>query len=330
MIGRRDFITLLGATAAWPLAARAQQSATPVIGFLSAASPDEFAHIVRAFHLGLNETGYVEGRNVAIEYRWAENQYDRLPALAAELVHRRVSVIATGSATLAALAAKAATTTIPIVFLTGADPVQLGLVTSLSRPGGNLTGVTTLNTEMALKLLEVLLEMLPKTTIMAVLVNPSNYPAIVETQIREAQAAAHTLGLEMIHVLQASTERDLESAFLTSIQRQAGGLVISPDTFFSGKNVEIAALASRHAVPTISPYREFVAAGGLMSYGGSITGLYRLVGVYTGRILKGEKPADLPVQQVAKVELAINLKAARALGLSVPLTLLGRADEVIE
>jgi putative ABC transport system substrate-binding protein len=331
MIRRRDFITFLGgAAAAWPLSARAQQAAMPGIGFLNATSRDEFAHVVRAFHLGLNETGYMEGRNVAIEYRWAENQYDRLPTLAAELVHRQVSSITAGSAAVATLAAKAATTTIPIVFLTGADPVQLGFVTSLSRPGGNLTGVTTLNTEMAPKLLEVLHELLPKTTIMAVLVNPSNYSAVVETQLREVQAAARIFGLEMIHVLQASTERDLESAFSASVQRRAGGLVISPDTFFSGKSVEIAALASRHAMPTISPYREFVTSGGLVSYGGSITELYRLVGVYAGRILKGEKPADLPVQQVTKVELAINLKVARALGLSVPLTLLGRADEVIE
>jgi putative tryptophan/tyrosine transport system substrate-binding protein len=330
-VKRREFITLLGGTAAtWPLAARAQQSAMPVVGFLNAASPDLFAHVVRAFRLGLSETGYVEGRNVAIEYRWAENQYDRLPALAAELVGRRVSVIATGSATLAAMAAKAATSTIPIVFLTGADPVELGLVASLSRPGGNLTGVTTLNVEMSPKRLEVLHELLPTTTTMAMLVNPINNPAMVETDIRQIQAAAHNLGLPMLHVLQASSERDLDSAFATLIEQRAGGLVISADTFFSGKGEELAALTSRHAVPTISPYREFVTAGGLMSYGGSVTELYRLVGVYTGRILKGEKPAGLPVQQVTKVDLVINLNTARALGLTVPLPLLGRADEVIE
>jgi putative ABC transport system substrate-binding protein len=330
-IGRRELIILLGGAAAtWPLAARAQQPGIPVIGFLNAASPDLFAHIVHAFRLGLNEMGYVEGRNVAIEYRWAENQYDRLPALAAELVHRRVSVITTGSATLAALAAKAATTTIPIVFLTGADPVKLGFVTSLNRPGGNLTGVTTLNTEITPKRLEVLRELLPTTTIMAVLVNPTNNPATVETELRQAQEAADTLGVQVIHVLQASTERDLDNAFSTLIQRRAGGLVITPDTFFSGKSVELAALTSRHAVPTISPYRDFVTAGGLMSYGGSITELYRLVGVYTGRILKGEQPADLPVQQVTKVDFVINLKTAKALGLAVPPTLLARADEVIE
>jgi putative ABC transport system substrate-binding protein len=328
---RREFITLLGsAAAAWPLAALAQQPAMPVVGFLNAASPDLFAHVVRAFHLGLSEAGYVEGRNVAIEYRWAENQYDRLPELAAELVRRRVSVITTGSSTLAALAAKAATTTLPIVFLMGSDPVQFGLVASLNRPGGNLTGITTLNLEMTPKRLQVLRELLPTTTIMAVLVNPTNAPATVETEVRQVQAAAHTLGLQMVHVLQASTERDLDSAFSTLIQRRAGGLVISADTFFSGKSVELAALASRHAVPTISPYRDFVTAGGLMSYGGSVTELYRLAGVYTGRILKGEQPADLPVQQVTKVQLAINLKTAKALGLTVPTSLIGRADEIIE
>jgi putative ABC transport system substrate-binding protein len=328
---RREFITLLGsAAAAWPLAALAQQPAMPVVGFLNAASPDLFAHVVRAFHLGLSETGYVEGRNVAIEYRWAENQYDRLPELAAELVRRRVSVITTGSSTLAALAAKAATTTLPIVFLMGSDPVQFGLVASLNRPGGNLTGITTLNLEMTPKRLQVLRELLPTTTIMALLVNPTNAPATVETEVRQVQAAAHTLGLQMVHVLQASTERDLDSAFSTLIQRRAGGLVISADTFFSGKSVELAALASRHAVPTISPYRDFVTAGGLMSYGGSVTELYRLAGVYTGRILKGEQPADLPVQQVTKVQLAINLKTAKALGLTVPTSLIGLADEIIE
>jgi putative tryptophan/tyrosine transport system substrate-binding protein len=328
---RRDFITLIGSTAATlPLVARAQQAAMPVVGFLNAASRDASAHVVGAFRLGLNETGYVEDRNVAVEYRWAEDHYDRLPALAAELVDRRVSVIATGRNTLAALAAKAATTTIPIVFLIGGDPVKAGLVTSLNRPGGNFTGVTTLNVEITPKRLEVLRELLPTTSIMAVLINPLNNPGIVEAERRQAQEAANTLGLQMIHVLQASTERDLDDAFSTLIQRRAGGLVITADTLFSSKSVELAALAFRHAVPTISPYREFVAAGGLMSYGGSVTELYRLIGVYTGRILKGEQPANLPVQQLTKVELAINLKTAKAFGLTVPNSLIGRADEIIE
>ena len=328
---RREFITVLcGAAAAWPLAAAAQQSAVPVVGFLNAASPDLFAHVVSAFHLGLKETGYVEGRNVAVEYRWAENQYDRLPALADDLVRRRVNVIATGSATLAVLAAKAATTTIPIVFLTGADAVKEGFVAGLNRPGGNLTGVTTLNVEITRKRFEVLHDLLPTTTIMAVLVNPINYQAVVESQLKEAQAAADILGLKTIHILQASTEQDLDSAFSTLVQRRVGALVISADTFFSGKSVEFAALASLHVMPTISPYREFALAGGLMSYGASVTELYRMVGDYTGRILNGDKPANLPVQQPTKFELVINLKAAKALGLTVPPTLLARADEVIE
>ena len=327
---RREFIKFLGGAVAWPLTARAQQPTLPAVGFLNAASPGQFAHVARAFRLGLNETGYVEDRTVAIEYRWADGQYDRLPALAADLVSRRVNVIATGSNIIAAIAAKAATTTIPIVFLTGGDPVKDGLVASLNRPGANLTGVTTLNVEIGPKRFEVLRELLPTATIMAVLINPNNHPAVVETQIRQAQALTHTLGLQMIHVLQATTERDLDSAFSTAIQRGASGLVINPDTFFSGQSAQLAALALRHAVPTISPYREFVTAGGLMSYGGSLIDQYRLVGVYVGRILKGEKPVDLPVQQVTKVELIINLKTAKGLGLSVAPSLLARADEVIE
>jgi putative tryptophan/tyrosine transport system substrate-binding protein len=328
---RRDFIKVVaGSAAAWALAARAQQPTLPVVGFLNAASPDHFAHVARAFRLGLNETGYVEDRTVAIEYRWADGEYDRLPVLAADLVSRRVNVIATGSNRIAALAAKAATPTIPIVFLTGGDPVKDGLVASLSRPGANLTGVTTLNVEIGPKRFEVLRELMPAATTMAVLINPNNHPALVETQIRQAQQSAYALGLQMIHVIQARTERDLDSAFSTVIQREAGGLVIAPDTLFSGQSEQLAALALRHAVPTISPYREFVTAGGLMSYGGSLIDQYRLVGAYVGRILKGEKPDDLPVQQVSKVELIINLKTAKTLGLSVPPSLLGRADEVIE
>ena len=330
---RRKFITLIGGAAvAWPINGRAQQPAMPVIGFLSSySSSDAFAqHFLAAFHQGLKQAGYVEGQNVTIEYRWAGNEYERLTALAVELVRRRVNVIATGSSSLGVLAAKTATTTIPIVFLMGGDPVRLGLVASLNRPGGNLTGITTLNTEITSKRVEVLRELVPTTTSMAVLVNPTNNPVNVEVELRQAQAAANALGLQTIHILQASTGPDLDGIFSTLIQQRVGGLVITADTLFSGKSAELAALTSRHAMPTISPYREFVTAGGLMSYGGNVTELYRLVGLYTGRVLKGEKPADLPVQQVTKLELVINLKTAKALGLQVPPSLLARADEVIE
>jgi len=331
---RREFITLLGGAAvtAWPIAGRAQQPAMPVIGFLNTySSSDAFAqHFLAAFHQGLKQAGYVEGQNVTVEYRWAGNEYERLRALAVELVRRRVNVIATGSSSVGVLAAKTATTTIPIVFLMGGDPVRLGLVASLNRSDGNLTGVTTLNTELTPKRVEVLRELVPTTTIMAVLVNPTNNSVNVEVELRQAQAAANTLGLQTIHILQASTEPELDDIFSTLIQQRVGGLVITADTLFSGKSAELAALASRHAMPTISPYREFVTAGGLMSYGGSVTELYRLVGIYTGRVLNGEKPADLPVQQVTKVELVINLRTAKALGLEVPSSLLARADEVIE
>jgi putative tryptophan/tyrosine transport system substrate-binding protein len=265
-VRRRDFIAGLGGAAAWPSAARAQQP-LPLVGFLNAASLDLFAHVVSAFGLGLKQTGYEEQRNVTIEYRWADSRYDRLPGLAADLVDRRVSVIATGSNVNAALAAKAATTTIPIVFLTGADPVKEGLVASLNRPGGNLTGITTLNVEITPKRVEVLREVLPHTTAIAVLFNPVNSPAVMEPDLRQAEAAAHSLGVRTVHVLQASTGRELDSAFTKLADLRAGGLVINADTFFSGKSAELAALALRHAVPTISPYREFVRAGGLMSYG---------------------------------------------------------------
>jgi putative ABC transport system substrate-binding protein len=329
---RRDFIKVVaGSVAAWALAARAQQPTLPTVGFLNAASPAQFAHVMRAFRLGLNETGYVEDRTVTIEYRWADGQYDRLPALAADLVGRQVNVIATGSNIIAALAAKAATATIPIVFLTGGDPVRDGLVTSLNRPGGNLTGVTTLNVEIGPKRFEVLRELRPTMSSMALLINPNNHPAILENYIRQAQELAHPLGLQMIHVIEARTERDLDSAFSTAVERGAGGLVITPDALFSSHGAQLAKLELRHKLPTISPYREFVtAAGGLMSYGGSIVDQYRQVGVYVGRILKGEKPADLPVQQATKVELIINLRAARALGITVPQSVQSRADEVIE
>jgi putative ABC transport system substrate-binding protein len=324
---RREFIALVGAAAAaWPLAARAEPQAMPVIGFLNGASPDRYAPMVAAFRQGLKETGYVEGQNLAIEYHWAEGQYDRVPSMAAELVRREVAVIVANSP--GNLAVKAATKTIPIVFTIGGDPVQIGLVASLSRPGGNVTGVTTLSTELVPKRLELLHELIPTASGMALLVNPAN-PTLAETESREALSAAHTLGLEL-HVLNASTERDLDVAFAKLIQLRAGGLVITGDTFFNGWSKQLAALTLRHAVPTIFQYREFAAAGGLMSYGGSITDMYRQAGVYTGRILKGDKPADLPVQQSTKVELFINLKTAKALGITFPLSLLGRTDEVIE
>jgi putative tryptophan/tyrosine transport system substrate-binding protein len=321
---RRDFITLLGgAAAAWPVTARAQGPAIPVIGFLNGGSPNSFAHLVRAFHRGLAAMGYVEGQNVAIEYRWADGQYDRLAALAGDLVHREVSVIAATS-TPANVIAKAATSTIPIVFTTSSDPVQLGLVAS---PGGNVTGVTQLNVEVAPKRLELAHELLPTATLVALLVNPNNPSA--ETVTRNSQAAALTLGLQ-VHVLRASTESEIDDAFTASVQRRASVLVIATDAFFNSRSERLAALMIRHSMPAIYQYEAFTAAGGLMSYGGSIIDSYHLAGGYSGRILKGEKPADLPVQQSTKVELIINLKAAKALGLTIPLSLLGRADEVIE
>jgi putative ABC transport system substrate-binding protein len=326
---RREFITLLvGAAAAWPLAARAQQPAIPVIGLLASESPDPTADRVRAFRQGLGETGYVEGRNVAIEYRWAEGHNDRLLPLAADLVRRQVSVIAAPGSTPGALAAKAATTTIPIVFVTGADPIAAGFVQSLSRPGGNATGVTTLNVEVGPKRLQLLHELVPAASTMALLVNPTN-PTLADALVRDAQAAARPLGLKL-HVLHARTEPDFDKVLASLAELRAGGLVIGADTYFNSRIEQLAALTVRHAVPAIYQLRAFAAAGGLMSYGGSITDAYRLAGIYTGRILKGEKPADLPVQQATKVELFINLKTANMLGLTVPTPLLGRADEVIE
>jgi putative tryptophan/tyrosine transport system substrate-binding protein len=294
--------------------------------FLNAASPQSYARPLSAFLKGLSETGYVDGQNVAIEYRWAEGRNDRLPAMAADLVHKQVAVIAATS-TPAALAAKAATTTIPIVFETGGDPIKLGLVASLNRPGGNVTGVTQTNIEVTPKRLELLHELVPTASVMAVLVSLTDPNA--ETQLRELHAAARALGLQL-QVLTASTERDFDAVFAKLIQLRAGGLLIVPSAVFTSRTEQLGALTVRHAVPAVYQWREFAVAGGLLSYGSNITDAYRLAGNYTGRILKGDKPADLPVQEPTKVELYINLKTAKALGINVPNTLIGRADEVIE
>jgi putative ABC transport system substrate-binding protein len=325
---RREFISLIGSVAVtWPLAARAQQSAMPRIGFLSSASPDLYAIRLRAFRQGLKEAGYIEGQNVEVEYRWAEGENDRLPAMAADLVRRQVNVIA-ASGTPSSVAAKAATSTTPIVFETATDPVKIGLVASLSRPGGNLTGVTNLNVEVVPKRLELLRELLPKATVIAVLINPSG-PSLAEAFLHDLRPAARTLGMQL-HILRASNDRDFDTAFATLIQLRADALVIGPDVLFLTRSEQLAALSLRHAVPTIANNRPFAAAGGLMTYGANQTDNYRLVGIYTGKILKGEKPADLPVMQSTKVELIINLKTAKALGLTVPQSVQNRADEVIE
>ena len=324
---RRGLLTLLGGGAAWPLAAHAQQAAMPGIGFLHSQSPDTNADRLRGFHRGLKDSGYVEGENVTILYRWAENQIDRLPALAADLVRRQVAVIATTGATAAASAAKAATTTIPIVSLTGADPVADGLVASLARPGGNLTGINLLTIELMAKRLELLRELVPAATRVAVLVNPTG-PA-PEAMLRDVEAAARAIRLQ-VQVLNAGTSREINAAFATFVRERPDALFVGPDPFFVSRRVQLVHLASRHAVPAAYTQRDYVEAGGLMSYGSNLTDAFRQVGVYIGRILKGTKPADLPVVQSTKLELVINHQTARILGLSVPPTLLAIADEVIE
>jgi putative tryptophan/tyrosine transport system substrate-binding protein len=323
---RREFVTLLcGVAVAWPLAARAQQSAVPVVGFLNSRASGENNGILVAFRRGLKEAGYVEGQNVTVEYRWADNQYDRLPALAADLVGRQVAVIVSNGPPIRA--AKAATSTIPIVFAVGFDPLTFGLVTSLSRPGGNLTGVSILDVEIGPKRLELLHELIPAATVMALLVNPASPAA--EVIVRDVQAAARALGLQL-HVLHAATDRDFDTVFATVAQLRADALIIGADPFFTSRSQQLGELTVAHRVPAIYEFRDFAAAGGLLSYGTSLTDAFRQVGVYTGRILKGEKPSDLPVQQATKVELILNLKTAKAFGITVPMSLLGRADEVIE
>jgi putative tryptophan/tyrosine transport system substrate-binding protein len=325
---RREFITLLGGAAAWPLAARAQQPAMPVIGILAVAAPEANAVRLRAFREGLRTAGYVEGQSVKIEYRWAEAHTGRLPELAAGLVRDGVTVLVAAGGIASAVAAKAATREIPIVFGTGADPVEVGLVASLNRPGGNVTGVTSLNQEVAPKRLELMHELLPSVNSMALLVNPA-VPANAEPVSRSSQAAAQALGLKL-HIVHASNDRDFDAVFERLIQLRVGALVIGPDNFFTSHSGELAKLTVRHEMPAIYEFREFTAAGGLISYGSSETEYYRLVGTYAGRVLRGDKPADLPVQQSTKVELIINLKTAKALGITVPLPLSGRADELIE
>jgi ABC-type uncharacterized transport system substrate-binding protein len=325
---RREFITLLGgAAAAWPLAARAQQ-AMPVIGFLSPTSPDGYAARLRGFRQGLKDTGYVEGENVAIEYRWAEGQFDRLPALAAELARRQVAVIALAAGAAAPFAAKAATATIPVVFAVAEDPVRLGLVASLARPGGNLTGINFFNAELTAKRLEILRELMPGATRVAVLVNPAEV-ATTESIVRDAEAAARGMGLQ-IQVLNASTSREINAAFATFVRERPDAIFVSGDGFFNSRRVQLVHLASYHRLPATYGGRDFPDIGGLMSYGSYIADAFRQVGVYTGRILKGAKPADLPVVQSTKFELVINAETARMLGLTVPDKLLVAADEVIE
>jgi putative tryptophan/tyrosine transport system substrate-binding protein len=326
-IGRREFIVALGSAATWPLVAQAQQPSIPVIGFLSGLSAAAVARPLAAFLQGLRETGYVDGRNVAIDYRWAEGQYDRLPAFAADLVHRAAAVIVSLGADPAALAAKAATTTIPIVFLVGGDPVKLGLVASLNRPGGNATGVNFLVSEMSAKRLALLHELVPTASVLGVLINPKS--AVAEAQVSDVQSAGRALG-QRIEIANASNEGEIDMAFASFTQRKAGGLVIADDPFFNNRRDQIVSLAAHYALPTVYFFREFAASGGLISYGTSLMEAYHQVGVYAGKILGGANPTDLPVIQPTKFELVVNLKTAGALGLAVPQTLLVAADEVIE
>jgi putative ABC transport system substrate-binding protein len=322
---RRELITFLGSALAWPLAARAQQPVVPVIGFLNGGSAWEYEPLAATFRQGLSETGFVESRNVSIEYRWAEGHYERMPTMAADLVRRSVAAIfANGPAVVAA---KEATSTIPIIFAVGFDPIASGLVSRLNRPGGNLTGFTGLLDEVAPKSLELLRELVPSASNIAILLNLA-YPS-AEIQLRDGQAAARTLGMQL-HVMNASTESQIDTAFAAFIQQRVGAIFVAGDPFFASRRDQIVALAARHAIPAIYARREFPVAGGLMSYGGVVVDMYRQAGTYVGRILKGEKPAELPVVQSTKIELVINLKTAKTLGLTVPITLLGRADEVIE
>jgi putative ABC transport system substrate-binding protein len=324
---RREFITLLGAAAAWPLSSSAQQSAVPVIGLLSGRSLEDSKQMMAALGQGLNEQGFAEHQNVTVEYRWADGQYERLPALAADLVRRQVAVILAVGSVPSPLAAKAATSTIPIVFITGGDPVKFGLVATLNRPGGNVTGVSVLSGPLTAKRLELLRELVPQGGVVACLVNPTNPEA--ENQLTDIRDAARTFRQEVL-ILNASTDHELHTAFARLARERAAGLLLGNDAFFVLRRNQLSTLAARHAIPTIYFLREFAVAGGLLSYGDSLTDAYRQVGGYIGRILKGAKPADLPVQQSTRVELVINLKTAKALGFEIPPTLLARADEVIE